>query len=90
MSVEFSYMRVLPNSAFADQKGRKFPIFDKSHVLSAMLCLMNDIDEGFEKSGHDEYYWQNIHDRILARAKYFQMNLRHRNCPLCNMKVQFT
>jgi len=76
----------LLDSDFADRIGRRFPIYDKSHVHSAMFWLERDV-----KRFMKEPYCEDIHNRIVLAGKKF--GIQHRKCPLCKglpEKVIFT
>ena len=79
----------LSDSAFADPKGRRFPIIDVPHVRSAMQCVMGALLNRPENVERDTSYLRMVHDNILKKAEELHMNLGHEWCELCNIKVKF-
>lgn len=80
-------IRSLPDSAFADRVGRRFPICNRSYVRSAMFWMERDIARFMQTETNCE----EIHDRIVHAGKKF--GISHRKCLLCKglpEKVMFT
>lgn len=86
LTLNWKIRQPLPDSAFADRIGRRFPIYDISHARAALFWMEQDIAR-FMK----EPYCEEIHNRIVRAGKKF--GIPHRKCPLCKglpEKVVFT
>jgi hypothetical protein len=71
-------MKALSNSAFADPKGRRYPITDEAHIISALCAVLRC----YANHSQPTSYLQKVHDRILDRAEEIHMKLGH-SCTLC-------
>jgi hypothetical protein len=96
--VDYLYVhrdKSIPSSAFADPIGRRFPMMDKHHLLSALCAAVwryNHLRGLNEKEREETIeYLTKVHDRILERAKGWRMKLHH-DCDMCfhKEKVEFT
>lgn len=87
----------LPDSDFADEKDRIFPIFDKGHVMSALRVFANDYHQ-FLKPRYKKERLKHIHDRIINEAIRYEVSIKNHSsrCEICKgidrspEKVMFT